>query len=69
MTWEEHSAILEAQNCACGAHNTTMQDTNDNNYTIAGPPSTVNVADGANGNASAKETWQAKPCKEVPILA
>ena len=62
-------AILEACDHARSANNANVNGANDDDSTIAGPPTTVNVADGANGNAIAKETWQAKPCKEVPILA
>ena len=50
MSWDECSAILKAHNHACSANNTNVNGTNNNKSTVAGSPTTVNVANGADGN-------------------
>ena len=50
MAWEERSDVLEAHKCAYSANNANVNGTNNNRLTITGPPTDVNVADGADQN-------------------
>ena len=63
MSWEEHQAILEARNRARSANNANMNSGQDNDSTIVGLPTTVNVANGVdvnnNGNRQTNMTTQA----------
>ena len=63
MSWDKRQAIIEARKCAQSANNTNVTGGQDNKSTIAGPPTTINVANGVdknNGNnCQANTTTQA----------
>ena len=50
MSWEEQQAIPEARNRARSANNMNMNGGQDNDSAVAGPPTTVNVANGVDVN-------------------
>ena len=50
MSWDECQAIIEACKCARSANNTNVNGGQDNESTIAGPPTTINVANGVDGS-------------------
>ena len=50
MSWEEPQAIIEARNHARSANNAHVNGGQDNDLTIAGPPITINMANGVDGN-------------------
>ena len=50
MTWEEHQAIIEARKRARSANSTNVNNNQDAESTIAGPPTTINVDNGTAGN-------------------
>ena len=62
MSWEERQAILDAHNCARSANNAHVNGGQDNDLTIAGPPTMINVADrvdDSNNNCQANTANQA----------
>ena len=50
MPWEERQAIIEARKCARSANSANVNSGQDAESTIAGPPTTINVDNGTNGN-------------------
>ena len=50
MLWEERQAIIEASKCARSANNVNTNGGQDNESTIASPPTTINVANGVDGS-------------------
>ena len=50
MSWGEHNAVPEAHKGGPSANSTNMNGANDNKSAMAGPPTTVNVADGVDRN-------------------
>ena len=52
MTWDERQAIIEARKRARSANNMNVTGNQDTESTIAGPPTTINVDNGTNGNTN-----------------
>ena len=52
MSWEERQAVIEARNRARSANNVNVNGGQDNKSTIAGPPTTINMANGVDGSSN-----------------
>ena len=50
VSWEECQAIIEAHNHARSADNTIVNGRQDNDLTIVGSPTSINVANGVDGS-------------------
>ena len=50
MSWDKLQAIIEARKCVISANNANVTGGQDNESTIAGPPTTINVEKGVDRN-------------------